>query len=201
MSNKKENQKRYYDKHKDDLEFKQRAKESRDKERANRTPERKEEIREYNRKWKQKWYAENKDKEEFKMMKNSYQIDYRNNKTEEQKEKEKARAKALREETWYENQTRHIVYNARKRAKDSGIEFNLTKDDITIPELCPILKIPLFMGKGKRCENSPSIDRIDNSKGYTKGNVRIISARANAFKNNLTIEEVERILLYMKKEL
>ena len=41
--------------------------------------------------------------------------------------------------------------------------------------------------------NSPSIDRIDPSKGYTKDNVWVISRRANTIKSNATVDEVEKV--------
>ena len=44
------------------------------------------------------------------------------------------------------------------------------------------------------------IDRIDSSKGYVKGNVRVISKRANTLKNNATIEELELVLKDLKGE-
>ena len=40
----------------------------------------------------------------------------------------------------------------------------------------------------------PSLDRIDGAKGYVKGNVRVISHRANMLKNDATIEELELVL-------
>lgn len=41
--------------------------------------------------------------------------------------------------------------------------------------------------------NSPSLDKINPIKGYVKGNVRVISQRANWLKNDATYEEMETI--------
>lgn len=87
----------------------------------------------------------------------------------------------------------YILNGTRSRAKERGIDFNLELEDIIIPDACPICKIPLKFS-AKRTSNTPSVDRLDNSKGYIKGNVRIISWRANRLKNNLTKEEI--ICLY-----
>ncbi len=67
-------------------------------------------------------------------------------------------------------------------AKKKGLKFNLTPNDIDIPKLCPVLAIPLKRSFGTRTDNSPSIDRIDSSKGYTKSNIVIISCKANIIK-------------------
>ena len=39
-------------------------------------------------------------------------------------------------------------------------------------------------------DNSPSLDRIDSSKGYTPDNVWVISRRANIIKHDATLEEL-----------
>lgn len=99
---------------------------------------------------------------------------------------------------------RKMLYAARNRAKKSGLECTLTLEDIVIPELCPVLGIPLFAsaGGGKRpptmLENSPSLDRINNDKGYTPDNIRVISMRANNLKSDATLEELEAVVAYMK---
>ena len=81
---------------------------------------------------------------------------------------------------------------AKQRAKSSGIEFTLEVSDIVIPTLCPILGIPIFCHTGRPGgeKNSPSLDRIDNSKGYTKDNIQIISHLANVMKASATTDEL-----------
>lgn len=92
-----------------------------------------------------------------------------------------------------------MLADARKRAKKKGLEYSLCKDDIHVPEICPVLGIPLEVGRGLRGHNSPSLDRIDNSRGYLKDNVKVISFRANALKNDASIEELKLIVKYMEE--
>ena len=94
---------------------------------------------------------------------------------------------------------------AKPRAKEKGIEFDLPtyKDLPKCPDKCPILGIPLIVGSGKKgggTNNSPSLDRIDNNKGYIKGNIQIISRKANQMKNNANFEDIRRLYLFMKKQ-
>jgi hypothetical protein len=89
---------------------------------------------------------------------------------------------------------RNLVDRARQRAKRYDLPFNLDISDVTIPEKCPILGIKLFPSKGGSSDNSPSLDKIVNERGYVKGNVRVISNRANTLKNNATAEELQLIL-------
>lgn len=97
-----------------------------------------------------------------------------------------------------------MIYAARNRARMTGLECTITKDDIEIPEICPVLEIPLFarVGAGRsnrdQVENSPSLDRIDNSKGYVPGNIAVISMRANMIKNNATLDELKAIVAYIE---
>mgnify|MGYP001590626337 CR=1 FL=1 len=87
-----------------------------------------------------------------------------------------------------------LLENAKRRAKKKGLEFSITLDDITIPSLCPLLGIEIQLGgDGLFNMNSPSLDRIDNSKGYVKGNVAVISLKANKLKSDLSLKELRSL--------
>ena len=97
---------------------------------------------------------------------------------------------------------RKLILTAKSRAKKKGIEFDIHVDDIEMVSHCPVLGMPMEMnyGGGKAAPNSPTLDRHDNSKGYVKGNVYIISHRANSLKRDATLEEVEKLLEYMRSK-
>lgn len=113
-----------------------------------------------------------------------------------------SRAKTSREiraRTWEFDSVKIMLMNSKERAKRNGIEFSLTEEDIQIPEKCPVLGIPLFRCKKNNWNNSPSIDRIDNTEGYVKENIVIVSRRANILKRDATIDELEKIADFYKK--
>jgi hypothetical protein len=77
------------------------------------------------------------------------------------------------------------------RARDKGLPINITKEDIVIPVLCPILGIPLIVHEGSGAwPDSPSLDRIDPVKGYVRGNIWVISQRANQMKGSANMKEL-----------
>jgi hypothetical protein len=105
-----------------------------------------------------------------------------------------------------EQYRKHRFYLVSRRARSSDIDFELTPEDIKFPDVCPVLGIKLSLNregaKGMQANpNAPSIDRFDNSIGYTKENVRFISFRANRLKADATFEEIEALYNWMKKEL
>lgn len=91
---------------------------------------------------------------------------------------------------------RHSLLNsAASRARFKGLDFNLVLSDIPIPDTCPILGIPIVCrrtrDKWDKNPSAPSLDRIDNTKGYVRGNVQVVSVRANLLKSDATPREIE----------
>lgn len=98
---------------------------------------------------------------------------------------------------------RHLLSLAKTRAANKDLPFNITEEDLHIPTHCPVLGIKLIRGltkKGATMDNSPSLDRIVPHLGYIKGNVEVISTRANMIKNNATPEELMTIALYYNRD-
>jgi hypothetical protein len=90
-----------------------------------------------------------------------------------------------------------LLHAAKYRSAKTSQPFDLTVDDIVIPEVCPVLGIPLVSGGGGFSPDSPSVDKIDPKKGYVKGNICVISWRANKLKSDATLEELVAVVNYM----
>jgi len=95
-----------------------------------------------------------------------------------------------------DNPLRITLFGIRNRCKRKNIYFNLDIDDLKEPSHCPVLGIPLDR---RNSDHAPSVDRFDNNKGYTKDNINIISQRANRVKSDATLEEIEKLYRWMKK--
>ena len=80
------------------------------------------------------------------------------------------------------------------------MEVTITEDDFEIPEVCPVFGFELRFGGGlsdKWC--SPSLDRIDNTKGYVPGNVVVVSTMANICKGPATPEQLRSLADFYTK--
>ena len=88
-----------------------------------------------------------------------------------------------------------MLNRAKARAKAQGVPFDLSVEDIDIPERCPALGIELQYNNGQQggSDNSPSLDKIDPSKGYVKGNVIVVSGLANRIKTNATLDQIKQV--------
>ena len=95
-----------------------------------------------------------------------------------------------------DNPEYYLWKSAKKRARDKQLDFNIEVSDIIIPQFCPFLHIPIIhkTGTGKRRPDSPSLDRLDNSLGYVKGNILVVSWRANKLKADAEFQELQRLV-------
>lgn len=94
-----------------------------------------------------------------------------------------------------------LWYGARVRARQKDLEFNLDEGDINIPTHCPLLGVKLRKGSNQAWEYSPTLDRIDPKQGYVKGNVWVVSKRANVIKNDASLEDLKAIVCNLEKKL
>lgn len=83
-----------------------------------------------------------------------------------------------------------MIHKARYRSRLRGTVCTIEASDVHIPLVCPILGIPLKHNSIGKADTSPSLDQIVSGAGYTKGNVQVISQRANRIKNDATPEEL-----------
>jgi len=148
-------------------------------------------IRETARKWRENNREHVRQKLKEWHARNPYATDYKNN--DRYKEQRIAIAKRFRDN----NPIKALLINKRAWCKRHHIDFNLQEEDIRVPELCPVLGIPLIWGGGIKSDYSPSLDRLDPHGGYTRENVQVISWRANNLKSNGTIREFEFVLQYL----
>jgi hypothetical protein len=93
-----------------------------------------------------------------------------------------------------------MLRNAKRRAAEFGVPFDLRTADITIPAVCPALRIPLSKGVGRSHDSSPSLDRFVPSRGYVRGNVAVISQRANQIKNSATADEMRQAAAWLEAQ-
>jgi hypothetical protein len=99
------------------------------------------------------------------------------------------------------NPIKGLLARAKLRAKTQDKEFSLAEKDISIPEFCPIFKIPLFVSNINSSYNSISIDRIDNHRGYTPDNIIIVSWKANKIKSQASLNEMTLINTYFSNQI
>lgn len=147
------------------------------------------------------WYAHHgrrmtdSEKQKVYALKNPEKIKERNARRDNKQAYRDAKTRYLKDPRAY------LLKCAKRRAVKYEREFSITVDDIVIPTHCPILGLELTVFSDKiAAPNSMSLDRINNDLGYVSGNVVVISYRANVLKKDATVEELEAIVNFYKKE-
>ena len=133
--------------------------------------------REKLKEWHKNWYQKNKERVKDKLK--EFNLKYPGRISENRKK-------------WADNNVeKRLLKGAKGRSKRDGIYFKLESEDIVVPVKCPILGIKLKTNNRQVPKyNSPSLDRINNNRGYTKNNIQVISYRANTMKGDATPKEL-----------
>ena len=87
----------------------------------------------------------------------------------------------------------HLIIVARCRAKRLGLAFEIYAGDfVDAPLYCPVfgMKLKYYGQAGPNDPASATLDRIDQRKGYVRGNVAIVSFRANNLKGKANPEDL-----------
>lgn len=110
-------------------------------------------------------------------------------------------------EQWYSPlvfhrlRVKNVLRLAKARAKKENMNFNLSIDYMLdlFPKsgICPILGINMEWGSEDHA-SSPSMDKIIPELGYVVGNMAWISRKANALKNDATLEQLKAIVNYLQ---
>jgi hypothetical protein len=103
---------------------------------------------------------------------------------------------------WNRDPRELILQRAKIRARIEHLPFNLVKEDIILPKICPVFGFKLIRNRGAKTAayNSYSIDKIVPSLGYIKGNIQILSYKANVMKHNATQKELLLFAKWILKE-
>jgi hypothetical protein len=128
-------------------------------------------IAAYHKEYSKKWYAENSD--EIKAASKRYR----------EENKRKPRYIKMR-----------LLNSAKWRASKNNVPFNLSLDDFEIPSQCPVYNVPFDSGI-----YAVTLDRIIPVLGYVKGNVQVISHRANTPKRDASLEELKTLVAFLEK--
>jgi hypothetical protein len=104
-----------------------------------------------------------------------------------------------RSRAWYNENIQKVLWAAAKRrAARFNLPFNIEPSDIEIPKRCPVFGVELTSARGLGAQpTSPSLDRIHPEMGYVRGNIAVISKRANDIKSYGTAAEHRQVAAWL----
>jgi hypothetical protein len=88
-------------------------------------------------------------------------------------------------------------HSIKHRAAKQDIYFDLNPFTLVVPQVCPVLGIPLERGIGGSTPHSPSVDRLVSELGYTDSNINVVSNKVNTAKANLTVDDMYEITQWL----
>lgn len=97
---------------------------------------------------------------------------------------------------------KHKAARIKSRASSLGVPCDLDQEYLEgiWTGICPVYGFPINISGGRGVFDTAELDRFNPELGYIKGNVRFLSRKANSHKNNMTLEEVKQLLVWMEKE-
>ena len=106
---------------------------------------------------------------------------------------------AKRKARYQKDPRNQMLSSARQRAKRDAVPFDLSPDDFVVPETCPVFGHVFEFGTRQDHRWAPTLDKRIPELGYVKGNVQVISHRANMLKGNASFEELKQLVEFMAK--
>lgn len=98
-----------------------------------------------------------------------------------------------------------MLRSAKARAKEFNLQFDIDLEylEFIATDHCPVDGLPFDWDRQLETDKSlslatPSLDRIDSSQGYVKGNVKIIGWKWNAKKSNMNLDDLLLLVEYVR---
>ena len=102
-----------------------------------------------------------------------------------------------------QDQRHTMVRRAEYRAKAKGLPFNITYQDITIPDDCPCCHVRLVPKHERLLHmktgafDTPSLDRKVPNLGYVRGNIGVLCMACNAKKSGIDEQMLKFLTDYL----
>ena len=99
-------------------------------------------------------------------------------------------------DSFLETRIKQSIRKYKRRDNDFNLDLKYLKAIYPKDSKCPVSLEKMKFGNTDR-RNSPSLDRLDNSRGYVEGNVAWVCDRINLLKGDLTLVQLKALLNYI----
>lgn len=121
----------------------------------------------------------------------------------EKRRKARLRRDPEQQRQWYKEQKKinpaRIMLPRLRQKQTKKFPYepcDLTPEDLIIPTHCPVFGYRL---RWESFWRRPTVDRIDHSKGYVRGNILIVSQRANQLRSNASLSELRALVRFYQR--